>query len=198
MLILRTTVTLACAVALHAPAQIPPEPIKGPGYNVEMTALPPSSFPAPTKLPLEVDMAVAEEFIRIGFGSHLPGGRKFQSTQFLTPLLSTEQAATLIELVAEYRTFRGKPVAAAVRRLAGRVSGVEFGREGPPVLYIHLPHWTHQREGPVASGAGTPIPEGENARFVDELRTIFVEQLGAQEFSADRIQKRRIRIWWHS
>jgi hypothetical protein len=165
---------------------------------VEMTPLPKSAIPAPTRLPLEVDIAVAEEFVRIGFGLHLSGGRNFQSTQFLTPLLSTEQASHLIEIVDEYRTFRGKPVAAAIRGLAGRVSGVEFGREGPPVVYIHLPYWTHQREGLVASGAGTRIPEEEHAKLVEELRSVFVGQLGAQEFSADRIQKRRIRIWWHS
>jgi hypothetical protein len=198
MLLLRAIAKLACAVALEASAQTSPEPVKVPGYTVEKTPLPPSAFPAPTKLPLVVDIAVAEEFVRIGFGRHLPGGKNFQSTQFLTPLLSTEQASHLIELVDEYRTFRGKPVAAAIRRLAGRVSGVEFGREGPPVMYIHLPYWTHQREGPVASGTGTRIPEEEHAKLVEELRSVFVSQLGAQEFSADRIQKRRIRIWWHS
>jgi hypothetical protein len=198
MHMLRTIVTLYCFAALQAAAQSSPEPVKVPGYTVEMTPLTQSAFPRPLKLPLEVDIAVAEEFVRIGFGLHLPKGKNFQSTQFLTPMLGTEQASQLIELVEEYRTFRGKPVAAAIRRLVGRVSGVEFGREGPPVIYIHLPHWTHQREGPVTIGAGTRIPDDEHAKLVEELRSIFVGQLGAQEFSPDRIQKRRIRIWWHS
>jgi hypothetical protein len=193
---LRTIVTLFCFAALQAAAQSSPAPVKVPGYTVEMTPLPPSAFPRPLKLPLAVDLAVAEEFVRIGFGLHK--GKNFQSTQFLTPLLGTEQASHLIELVEEYRTFRGKPVAAAIRLLAGRVSGVEFGREGPPVVYIHLPHWTHQREGPITSGAGTRIPDDEHAKLVEELRSIFVGQLGAQEFSSDQIQKHRIRIWWHS
>ena len=198
MLIPRAIAAFACAAIFHAAAQAPPERVQIPGYTVELTPLPPSALPTPSKLPLEVDIAVAEEFVRIGFGLHLPGGKNFQSTQFLTPLLSTEQASHLIELVDEYRTFRGKQVAAAIRRLAGRVSGIEFGREGPPVVYIYLPYWTHQREGPVALGSGTRIPDDEHARLVEELRSIFVDQLGAEEFSADRVQKRRIRIWWHS
>jgi hypothetical protein len=198
MYIRRAIATLTSAAALLATAQTLPDPIKVPGYTVEMTPLPSSVLPTPLKLPLEVDIAVAEEFVRIGFGLHLPTGKNFQSTQFLTPRLSTEQASRLMEMVDEYRTFRGKTVAAAVRRLAGQVSGIEFGREGPPVVYINLPYWTHQREGLVLSGAGTRISDDEHAKLVEELRSIFVGQLGAQEFSVDRIDKRRIRIWWHS
>jgi len=191
------TLLLSTLVALDAAAQSEPAPVKVPGYTVEVTPLPPSAFPIPSKLPLEIDIGIAEEFIRIGFGPHLPGGKSFQSTEFLTPLLSTEQASHLIEMIPEYRTFRGKPVAMAVRRFAGRVSGVQFGREGPPVVYVDLPYWTHQREGPVATGAGTRISDEEHARLVEELRSVFVGELGAEEFSADRIRKRLIRIWWH-
>jgi hypothetical protein len=31
---------------------------------------------------------------------------------------------------------------------------------------------------------------------VQELRNVFVNELLAEEFSADSINKRRIRIWW--
>ncbi|MBS0447759.1 MAG: hypothetical protein JSR59_17605 [Proteobacteria bacterium] len=190
-------VPLAVLAASCAWGQAQPAQIAVPGHTVEVTPLPPKAFPTPKRLPLEVDTEAAETFVRLGFGLFLPGGKNFQSTEFLTPLLSTEQAAHLVELVPEYRTFRGKAVAEAIRRLSGWVSGVQFGREGAPVVYIELPYWTDQREGPVTVGTGARISDEENAKFVEELRAVFVGQLGAEEFGPDRIRKRLIRIWWH-
>ena len=168
-----------------------------PGYTLEVTQLPSSAAAAMTELPLEVDMDLAEKFVKIGFGPQVLGKRGFQSTQFLTPMLSTRQAAQLIQLVPEYGSFNGALVANALLRFKGRVSSVQFGREGSPVLYIDLPYWTHQREGPVVKGAGVRIPEEENQQFIQELRKVFVEELHAEEFSTDRISKRTVRIWWH-
>lgn len=142
-------------------------------------------------LPLEVDQQVAETFVRIGFG--LNENQRFQSTEFLTPRLRTTQATPLIRLVKEYNEFNGERVAAAVEKLRGRVSGVEFGREGSPVLYIELPYWTHQREETVQTGMGTKITDDESDKVVSELRRVFVTELRADEFSVSR---RRVRIWW--
>ena len=142
-------------------------------------------------LPLEVDQEVAETFVRIGFG--LNEKQRFQSTEFLTPRLRTVQATPLIRLVGEYNEFNGERVAAAVEKLRGQVSGVEFGREGSPVLYIELPYWTHQREETVPSGMGSKITDAESDKVVAELRQVFVGELKADEFSVNR---RRIRIWW--
>ena len=47
-------------------------------------------------------------------------------------------------------------------------------------------------------GAGTRISDEENAKLVEELKAVFVGELGAEEFGPDRIRKRSIRIWWHS
>ena len=142
-------------------------------------------------LPLEVDQQVAEAFVRIGFG--LNEKQRFQSTEFLTPRLRTAQATPLIRLVKDYNEFNGERVAAAVEKLRGRVSGVEFGREGSPVLYIELPYWTHQREETVPQGMGTKITDAENDDLVAELRQVFVRELKADEFSVNR---RRVRVWW--
>jgi hypothetical protein len=142
-------------------------------------------------LPLEVDQQVAETFVRIGFG--LNKSQRFQSTEFLTPRLRTGQAAPLIRLVTSYNEFDGERVAAAVEKLHRRVSGVEFGREGSPVLYIELPYWTHQREESREAGSGTKISDEETAKFVAELRQAFVSELKADEFQVNR---RRVRIWW--
>lgn len=142
-------------------------------------------------LPLEVDQQVAETFVRIGFG--LNPDQRFQSTEFLTPRLRTTQAVPLLRMVKEYNEFDGERVAAAIEKLRGRVSGVQFGREGSPVLYIELPYWTHQREETMPAGAGTKISDAENNKLVGELRKVFVDELKADEFSQSG---RRIRIWW--
>jgi hypothetical protein len=135
-------------------------------------------------------MTLAETFVRIGFGLE----KGFQSTDFLTPRLRTGQAVPLIKLVPQYNDFEGEQVAAAVQQLRGRVSGVEFGRDGSPVLFIELPYWTHQREETVTEGMGTKIPDVESEQFVSELRHIFVTQLKASEFS---VRGRRVRVWWN-
>lgn len=140
-------------------------------------------------LPLEVDLDVAEQFVRIGY--RLDQQQRFQSTEFLTPRLRTSQAAQLIRLVKQYNNFEGEKVASAVSDLQGRVSGVEFGRERSPVLYVELPHWTHQREE--TKGPGVKIGTAENDKLVAELRIVFLDQLKADEFS---VQDRRVRVWW--
>jgi len=142
-------------------------------------------------LPLEVDLQVAESFVKIGFG--LNEGQRFQSTEFLTPRLRVAQAAPLIRLVKQYNEFQGEAVAKAVEEFHGRVSGVEFGREGSPVLYFELPYWSHQRE---EAPSGTPhakISDAENDLLVAELKKIFVGGLHADEFS---VNHRRVRVWW--
>lgn len=142
-------------------------------------------------LPLEVDIQVAERFVQIGFG--LNNGQRFQSTEFLTPRLRTSQAAPLIRLVKQYNNFEGERVAAAIERLRGRVSGVEFGREGSPVVYIELPFWTHQREETRPGAAQSRISDAETEKMVSELKAIFVNDLKADEFV---VKRNRVRIWW--
>jgi len=152
-----------------------------------------SSSPASTSLvlPLEVDIHVAETFVKIAYG--LNEGQRFQSTEFLTPRLRTSQAAALIRLVKDHNGFDGERVANAVLSLKGRVSGIQFGREGSPVLYIELPFWTHQREEAAPTAKGTRVSDVESEKLVNELKVLFVDQLKADEFSVNR---RRVRVWW--
>lgn len=140
-------------------------------------------------LPLEVDSKLAETFVRIGYGLE----KGFQSTDFLTPRLRTIQAVPLIKLVKQYNDFEGEKVAAAVQQLRGKVSGIEFGRDGSPVLFIELPYWTHQREETLTEGMGTKIDDREIDQFVAQLKQVFVTELKASEFS---VRGRRIRVWW--
>ncbi len=193
----RILLVALCLSGSASLAQSPQQLPKVPGYTIEVTPLPPSATQGITHLPLEVDIGLAEQFVKLGFGPNVLGQRGFHSTQFLTPRLSTVQAAQLVRVVTEYGKFKGALVAEGIKRFAGRVSGIEFGREGSPVLYFHLPHWTHQREGPLGKGAGSRISEEEHAKLVAELRQVFVGELGAQEFGPDRPNSRTIRVWWH-
>jgi len=142
-------------------------------------------------LPLEVDMATAETFVRLAYG--LDRSLGFESTQFLTPRLRTAQAERLVRMVGVYNAFNGPKVADALVRLRGKVSSIEFGREGSPVIYIELPYWTHQIEETSMSGQGTRISESESAALASEIKRLFVTELKADEFS---VESRRVRIWW--
>lgn len=168
------------------------------GYYLESKSSPSSSGASISAsdgnslvLPLEVDLQVAEAFVKIGFG--LNKDQRFESTEFLTPRLRSTQTVTLIRLVKHYNEFDGERVALAVEKLRGRVSGVEFGREGSPVLYIELPYWTHQREESLRNGAGTKISDAENDKLIQDLKQVFVGELKADEFS---VAQRRVRVWW--
>jgi hypothetical protein len=167
------------------------------GFTIKSTQLPASAAAGITEIPLPVDMSLAKQFVKIGFGPLVLGETGFQSTEFLTPVLSTRQACELVLLVPEYGHFKGAEVAKGIQRFAGRVSGVAFGREGSPVIYVHLPYWTHQQEGPMPRPAGSKISDQENEQLVKELRKVFVDELQAEEFGPDAMNKRVIRIWWH-
>jgi hypothetical protein len=175
---------------------VPSEPPSA-GIRIETTPLASPANGKITEIPLPVDMRLAKQFVTIGFGPMVLGETGFQSTQFLTPVLSTRQASELVLLVPEYGPFKGAAVAKGIQSFAGRVSGVAFGRELSPVLYMHLPYWTHQREGPIEKAAGTRVSDQDNQRLVAELKKVFVGELGAEEFGPDSIDKRTIRIWWH-
>ena len=188
---------LGILLPLISCGQSPQESPPSAGFTITSTQLPSAAAAGITEIPLPVDMNLAKQFVKIGFGPLALGQTGFQSTEFLTPVLSTHQASELVQLVPEYGDFKGAAVAKGIQGFAGRVSGVAFGREGSPVLYVHLPYWTHQREGPMPRPSGAKISDQDNGQLVRELRKVFVDQLGAEEFGPDSIDKRTIRIWWH-
>lgn len=160
-------------------------------FNLKQGA-PTASAPAnELVLPVEVNLQVAETFVHIGYGLHKD--LNFQSTSFLTPRIRTSQASHLIRMVTSYNEFNGERVALAVEKLKGKVSGVEFGREGSPVLYIELPFWTHQREEHPLGETGTKISDRDTDKFIADLRRVFVDELNADELS---VSHRRVRVWW--
>lgn len=192
-----TSWVAGCSLAPVVFGQSPQESPPSAGVRLETTPLPSAAALGITEIPLPVDMNLAKQFVSIGFGPQILGETHFQSNQFLTPVLNTRQASELVLLIPEYGHFKGADVAKGIQHFGGRVSGVAFGREKSPVLYVHLPYWTHQREGPMPKPLGSKISDQDNEQLVKELRRVFVGELQAEEFGPDTIDPRVIRIWWH-
>ena len=135
----------------------------------------------------------AIEFVRLGFGDNF--GLDFRSLYFKTEALTTDEAQVAMKLI-KYDDFDGVKVAEAISQFKGEVAAYEFGREDSPVLYVRLPHWTHQREGSPKGKSGTRIEDAENDLLVARLKDTLVSKLGASEFGAVITDKRMIRVWW--
>jgi hypothetical protein len=118
----------SCSTALCGQLVRPDTPPSG-LVRIETTPLPASAARKIMEIPLPVDINLAKQFVKLGFGPVILGEVGFQSTEFLTPVLSTRQAAELVLLVPEYGPFKGDAVAEGILKFAGRVSGVAFGRE---------------------------------------------------------------------
>ena len=161
--------------------------VGSPCWAVDTSRTPPKAL----VLPVEVDMDAARTFIRIGFG--LDQSARFESDLMLTPEMRTVQVQALIRMVKSYNSFEGERVADALTAFRGQVSGIQFGREGSPVLYISLPYWTHQREEVDLTGPHERIAEAATQALVERMRKVFVDQLEADEFS---VEQHRVRVWW--
>ncbi len=133
-------------------------------------------------------------FVKLGYGDQFEG--EFRSLNFLTDELDTETAQAVVALVDQYNAYEGAKVAAALARFKGRISHYRFGRDQSPVLFIALPHWTGQREGTPVGERGDRIDDQTHARMVKELRKVFVDELQADEFEADPVFERTLRVWW--
>ena len=166
--------------------------------RIETTQLRSSAVGKITEIPLPVDMNLAKQFVTAWIWAH---GLRRDGLSIDPVSHSRFEYASGIgvgAIGAGVRAFQGSSSwRNGIQRFAGRVSGVAFGRELSPVLYVHLPYWTHQREGPNTKGIGTKISDKENEQLVAELKRVFVDELEAEEFGPDTINSRVIRIWWH-
>ena len=89
-------------------------------------------------------LAQTMELVRLVYGDlH---GKETRSLLFKSEPLSTDDMRQLLPLVEHYNGFAGAKVSEALEGLRGEISYYELGREGSPVLYVHLPYWTHQQE----------------------------------------------------
>lgn len=142
-------------------------------------------------------IAVAREFVRLGFGDAIDHEAPFYSHDFLTQELTTTEAQAVIPVVAQFNNFNGEKVASAIGRFKGRVSGWKFGAAGSPLLLVVLAPWTHQVEDTKPGGAsGTKFTPEQHTALVDELRSMFVNELDADKFERDGHEEYVYGAWW--
>ena len=146
----------------------------------------------------------ALEFVRLGYGED--HDHEFRSLSFRTEALDTDTAKEAVMLVAQYNAFEGVRVAAAIEQLRGDVTNYEFGREGSPVLYVHLPYWTNQqerncpahhcREGQWGDRqSARKLEASEHAALLERVRAAF-EGARADEIDPVSETEHELRIWW--
>jgi len=112
---------------------------------------------------------------------------------FRTEAISdTQDLAETLSLIGSYNAFRPGLVEAELRPFFPRLSGIEIGREGSPVLYAHLPYWTHQAIGWQGFGMGVRIPDEERSALGQAVLKA-MERAHADELSDNG---HTLRAWW--
>lgn len=138
------------------------------------------------------------EFVRLG-------ARVCSDYHVDIPNYPTFQAAMAVTQGGN--NFDPERVARTFRELDDDVMQVEFGAEGSPVLYVHLPFWTHQRRGATSCGSGEKYTDEQRrqlaARVIAWARQERADEISTHQFpSGDEVwnasgeQPHRIRIWW--
>jgi hypothetical protein len=142
-------------------------------------------------------IAVAKEFVRIGFGDAIDDLAPFYSHEFLTQVLTTTEVQAVLPEVQQYNAFNGEKVAAAIERFRGKVSGWKFGCAGSPLLIAVLPYATHQiEEMPPAGKSGTRISEESHEALIHEMQKMFIEDLDADKFEKNDDSNHVFGAWW--
>jgi hypothetical protein len=146
---------------------------------------------SPSRIPL------AKEFVRLGFGDVIDDNAWFRSLEFLTEKLTTIEAQQVIPVLRQYNLFNGESVASAVGRFRGRVMGWQFGRARSPLLIVALAPWTHQIEDtPLGTLSGRRFTDMDNKKLIDELRSVFLNELNAAEFKMNGSNDLEYGAWW--
>ena len=135
-------------------------------------------------------LAIIKQWVAVGYGK---GGEGSRALEFKTDSLTPEEASEVAKVVSSYNEYRGKAVAEAILKLRGKVSSVEFGREFSPVLYVHMPFWTHQVAGSKEI-SGRIFTESENKANVDFVMSV-LKKVKPDELDYDS-STNTIRAWW--
>lgn len=108
------------------------------------------------------------------------------------PVTDFDVLCEILRLVGRYNRFNPSKVLSELEPLFPRLSGVEIGRAGSPVIYARVPHWTHQAIRWCEPGMGTPLTDHHR----HEIARSFMEAMRraqADELSDDGAT---CRAWW--
>jgi hypothetical protein len=134
-------------------------------------------------------------FVRLGYADVFDNDYEFRSLTFLTDQLTTIEAQQVVRILEDYNAFAGVTVAKELSRFQGRIMYWQFGREGDPVLYVHLPYFTNQIEGQRSHIKGDPIDSKSHENLVREIQQTFLNTLEADHVTFDEDQH-QVRIRW--
>ncbi len=122
------------------------------------------------------------------------------------PITDWKELCSTLRAVGGYNNFDPERVIDQLRPLFGDLSSVEVGREASPVLYVHLPYWTHQqitRTDGHECGMGERIDDADRRTLARGLFAA-MRAAGADEISDERADAfgqvsedpYRLRFWW--
>lgn len=100
-----------------------------------------------------------------------------------------DQLEKAIKNVGDYNEFNGAAIAKAFAKIKHLVYSVEFGREGSPVLYLHLKR--DYTEGVTTPGTGDPIGVEEVMKAFKGMRKHSPDEAFADQYDAGSL-----RFWW--
>lgn len=107
-------------------------------------------------------------------------------------LSSLQLCAEVMSLVPGYNAWRAATVLKELGPVFPKLSGIEFGREGSPVLYAGIPFWTHQATAWNGGGMGERIPDGERK----EIAQSFLDAMGRAQADELTYDGHLARAWW--
>jgi len=123
---------------------------------------------------------------------------KAELLHFRTTLVDTDTAKELVDIEGQVNNFYPERVKAVMDKLRGKVSGYELGRDGTPLIYVHLPYWTDQREYN-REKIKREISPAERERLVKFVIKLFKEEAladSAYQLTYRDSKLNIVRVWW--
>jgi hypothetical protein len=112
---------------------------------------------------------------------------------FRTEILSSFQLCSeVMSLVPSYNAWCVRTVLRELGPVFPKLSGIEFGREGSPVIYADIPYWTHQASEWNGGGMGERILDEERK----EAAKAFLDAMSRAQAHELTFDGNKARAWW--
>lgn len=151
------------------------------------------------KTPPRVDLSSATtvDMVRLGYGDTQDPPLQARSLDFRTEMITSfDEFSSCLRAIGEYNCFDAEKVIDALGPLWSQLMYVNVGRECSPVIYVHLPCWTHQRIGE-RGGWGEPLGNEAILELAGRVR-LALRAAEADEVGSEVIggMVHTVRGWW--
>ena len=113
--------------------------------------------------------------------------------------IDTDFAQDLVKIIGSYNQFDPARIKGILTTFRGKVSCYEIGREYSPVIYVHLPYWTGQREYADGKEEQARIHGEKLNQLAQDIIASFSTAGKADECYREECEGKplnSIRIWW--